>query len=235
MKLTATIYLRFFLLLLAIHCWFIYTGMGEWRLVSKLVLLPWLILTLRMHDKEKAVHTPKIVYAGLIFSFLGDLALTQEGEIMFLQGMLAFIATHICNSIFFIRIHRKSEGGMGVQVAAAMGLVILCAGIYNVLQDALGTMRIPILVYMAIISTMAVLATGVLRKQQLKTVALKGLIPGAFLFVSSDALLALNKFSLHQPMIDIAVMLTYGLAQYFLVKGFMLYTSVKPPQAGLAA
>ena len=74
---------------------------------------------------------------------------------------------------------------------------------------------------MFIISLMAFLATGTIQNESIKRTAFKFFIPGAVLFVVSDATLAINKFLVHQTYLDIVVLLTYGLAQYFLVKGFI--------------
>lgn len=223
MKTTAAILHRVFLLLLAIHCFFIWNGSGEWRLITKLLLLPWLLLTLALYAKQISARLPVVVYAGLVFSFLGDLALTQNGESLFLLGMLAFILTHVCNSYFFIRAQKAIKGRRALQLVALLVLLLVSASVYGLLQDSLKALRLPVLVYMAIISTMAILATGMLRVQALHKASLHGFMPGAWLFVCSDALLALNKFLLHAGWADIAVMLTYGLAQYFLVAGFMAF------------
>ena len=72
---------------------------------------------------------------------------------------------------------------------------------------------------------MAVLASNTFTSTNFKKEAITCFIPGAAFFVLSDGLLALNKFLYHQPILDILVMLTYGLAQYFLVRGFVKTTS----------
>jgi len=51
---------------------------------------------------------------------------------------------------------------------------------------------------------------------------------GAILFVVSDSLLALNKFYVAINYAGIIVMLTYGLAQLFIVYGAARYIKSKP-------
>jgi uncharacterized membrane protein YhhN len=80
---------------------------------------------------------------------------------------------------------------------------------------------------MLVISLMALLAAGTLRNPFLQIVAVNCFIPGAVLFILSDAALAMNKFLLRQPRIDILVMLTYGAAQYCLVSGFIKLRSAE--------
>jgi uncharacterized membrane protein YhhN len=75
-----------------------------------------------------------------------------------------------------------------------------------------------IVVYATVISLMLIAAInrkGVAQKESYMLVAL-----GALSFVASDTLLAVNKFHDSFFLANIAVMLTYGIAQYLLVKGF---------------
>ena len=209
-----------FVLLLILHCVFIYWEMGSLRTLSKILLIPILLLYLFANKPKKETNTEPLVYAGLIFSFLGDLILTRSGELFFLLGMLAFIGTHVCNSIFFYRLQKNTvQRGKGRWLAILV-LAVISAIVFFVLQPYLGSFQWPILFYMCIISCMAVLATGTFDNPSTKKIATNCFVPGAFLFVLSDALLAMNKFLWHKTVADVFVMLTYGAAQYFLVKGF---------------
>lgn len=209
--------LPLFLLVLFLHLACIYLEMSTFRIITKLLLLPILMACLMAEPGR----TSPLPYIGLFCSFMGDLLLTRSGELFFLLGMLAFMGTHVCNSIFF---YRLSKGFPVKTTSLALALVALAAtsgGVYISLADKLGTFRLPIMVYMAIISLMAVMATLTLNNTAMRQTAMDFFIPGAAFFVLSDAILALNKFLLHTGGIDIAVMLTYGMAQYWLVKGFV--------------
>jgi uncharacterized membrane protein YhhN len=48
-------------------------------------------------------------------------------------------------------------------------------------------------------------------------------IAGAFLFLCSDSVLALNKFYQAFPGAGVLIMLSYGLAQFAIAKGSLLY------------
>jgi uncharacterized membrane protein YhhN len=67
---------------------------------------------------------------------------------------------------------------------------------------------------------MAILASNLADSIKYSYAAIHYFIPGAVLFVLSDGLLAINKFNLQDPSMDIFVMLTYGLAQLYLVMGY---------------
>jgi uncharacterized membrane protein YhhN len=48
---------------------------------------------------------------------------------------------------------------------------------------------------------------------------------GALLFVISDSILAINKFYQSFEMANILIMLSYGFAQFYIVKGAAYYSS----------
>ncbi|MDB5209829.1 MAG: lysoplasmalogenase [Sediminibacterium sp.] len=206
-----------FALILLLHCLFIYLGMNDLRNLSKFLLIPLLIVYLFAIAGEKA---GPLVYCGLLFSFAGDLLLSRPGETFFLLGMLAFIGTHVCNSIYFFRLQKGQKGNANLVLVAIFLLAALSAFVFRLLQPHLGSFQWPILFYMFIISLMAVLATRSANNISIRDIAMRCFIPGAALFVLSDTTLAMNKFLLHEPLVDMAVMLTYGAAQYCLVRGF---------------
>ena len=73
-------------------------------------------------------------------------------------------------------------------------------------------MKIPVIVYGIVISAMLWVA---LKTQN------RLLIIGALLFVVSDSILSFRLFMVKGLIYDVLVMLTYVLAQYFLVKGML--------------
>jgi uncharacterized membrane protein YhhN len=215
-----------FLLLLLAHCFFIYVDMQQGRMVSKLLLVPFLLIYLSA--SREGIISP-LVIAGLVFSFAGDLLLFFTGELYFLLGMLAFICTHICNMLFFAKLQK----GQPVNNARnhITGMIVWMAGlgayVFFMLGDRLGNLLAPIVVYMLIISAMAIAAAGSFRNVLLAKNAARFFIPGAALFALSDSILAMNKFLWHEPLADLAVMATYGAAQFLLVKGFIAATQLK--------
>ena len=79
-----------------------------------------------------------------------------------------------------------------------------------------------VVTYMLAISAVWVLSFNLTNHPKYKAAAINFFIPGMFLFVLSDGILAFNKFLLHQPeRWDIWVMLTYGLAQLLLTRGYV--------------
>ena len=209
-----------FAVVLVAHLFFIYNGQGDLRTLTKLLLLPLLALYLYASAEKAGRNMNLPAFAGLFFSFIGDLLLTQNGELFFLLGMAAFIGTHICNSIYFLKLQPLHFVKNNIALIAGFVLVIVSGAVMAKLGSSLGSFREPIILYMVIISCMAVFAANTFNHTVLKHLAIRYFIPGAGLFVLSDALLALNKFYYHETYLDIFVMLTYGAAQCLLVMGF---------------
>lgn len=209
-----------FWLLLVVHCACIYLEMPLARSVSKSLLLPVLIVYLLALSGKTRGNT-RLAVAGLFCSWIGDLLLIGDGAFFFLGGMLGFMIAHLSYSLYFIRTQALRFSKSGYFIASVFLLQFLCSTVYHYTSPSLGNYRIPVLLYMVIISLMVSLAANLLVNPLLRKTALFYFIPGAFVFALSDSLLALNMFYLHKPLLGIGVMLTYGAGQWFLVKGFI--------------
>jgi len=207
-----------FLMILVVHCICIYAALDSWRDVTKLLLIP-LLMAYLLFGQPVLNWKIRPVY-GLFFSFLGDALLIGEGAVFFLSGMIAFVMAHLNYSYFFLQLHPVKKETRQVFVLALILLLLFSSTVYVFLDGYLGSYQLPVLFYMLFISLMASLAVHVFTHTALKKVAISYFIPGAVLFVISDAVLALNLFRFHEPVLGIVVMLTYGLAQFFLTRGF---------------
>ena len=74
-----------------------------------------------------------------------------------------------------------------------------------------------IILYVAILMIMAI--TMYLRKNTTNKVSFLLVFFGACLFLISDSILAINKFAFEIAFANIWIMLTYGVAQYMIIKG----------------
>lgn len=211
-----------FLIIILFHCIAIFLEWSAIRFYSKLLIIPFLILlmSLNMRGGVGLSSLKLLPLIALTASFMGDLFLSFTDAQFFLWGMLSFIITHICNSIYFFKLNPLRLKRLKYATISSLILAIICSLIVYTIKDSLGTFFIPIMVYMVIIGSMTVLASNLLANDLYAHLALQYFIPGAVLFVMSDGILALNKFSLKEPLFDVIVMLTYGLAQLYLVMGF---------------
>ena len=211
-----------YLIILVMHCISIYTYQTGLRMVSKLALMPVLMLYfLSVPRSGSKPSFPILVMAGLVFSLLGDLFLTQSGQGYFLLGMASFILTHICNGSNFFRIQSfRFQNPMPAMIALLV-FVLTSFFVFRLIQPDLGSLQVPILIYMGIIGLMGILSTNLLVNPVIRTIVVRYFIPGSVLFIISDSLLAMNTFHFHDPATwDIPVMGSYGIAQCLLVLGF---------------
>ena len=205
-----------------VHLFCIYMNWPQQRVYSKFILVPILMWYLfKSPESDKPLKGMWRAYLGLFFSWVGDVLLIGEGPSFFLSGMIAFITAHVYYSLFFIQTVPVKKETAAVFYKTLIGLSVVCGVLFLLLRSALGAYQVPILLYMLFISLMASLAVHTTSNPAYKNFALQTFVPGALLFVISDALLATNKFYAHLPVFDLGVMLAYAGAQYFLTKGFI--------------
>lgn len=154
---------------------------------------------------------------GLLFSILGDFILEYFTNQAFVFGLASFFIAHcfyiFClgrwNSHLFLKFNRKNL--YSILVVAYGSMVIM------LIVSQLGDLLIPVLAYMLILFTMTI---STLFSYQSN----KWLMLGGVSFMISDSLIGLNKFYLAFDYSNLLIMLSYFLAQYFLVKGFFKRT-----------
>jgi len=158
------------------------------------------------------------IAVGIVFAWIGDLALMGEGDSAFHAGIAAFLVMQVCYIVAFLRV--PGPGLVRAWKIALIPYVLIWIGINVVISSGVGAMRIPVLVYSAVALAMAVAALDlVLRLPQPLAWRVAG---GALLFVVSDALIAMTAFG---PLTESAgwsalVMATYVAAQGLIVTGF---------------
>lgn len=191
------------------------------QMIFKPLIIPALIGYLASQVKSLTTGITKWVLLALLFSLLGDILLlfVSKDEIFFLLGLASFLIAHIFYIVFFQRVWVREK--ISVKPWLLVMVVIYYAALIALLLPHLGDMRIPVLVYGLVISCMLVLALHMLFLAN-KTAG-QWMMTGALLFVMSDSVLAINKF--YQPFdaAGVIIMLTYGLAQLFIVKGAAQY------------
>ena len=164
----------------------------------------------------------KAVIAALVFSWLGDVLLMFQpnSEIFFLLGLGSFLIAHLCYIVFFHQVRVREN--IAPKPLLLIPVVLYYATLINILLPFLGNMKIPVLVYGVVISFMLLLAMHTL---WVKTRSPgQWMMLGALLFVISDSILAINKFYQPFELAGVLIMLTYGMAQFFIVKGAVKYS-----------
>ena len=186
-------------------------------------LKPFLILFLIIAVYlQKQFTTKKILLIALTLSWIGDIILmfADHGEIYFIAGLIAFLLSHI----FYIILFRKQVVSIlnknKITFWLGTSLIILYLGaMMLILLPNLGDLKIPIFIYAFTISIMLFCAlNGFLHWQK---PANKYVLIGAIFFVTSDSILAFNKFYCPLPNNSFLIMSTYLVAQYLITLGIL--------------
>lgn len=138
---------------------------------------------------------------GLLFSSGGDIALALDRKRYFVVGLSLFLIAHLFYLVAF------SQGITTVTLNIWGGLILLFSLILGSwLFPALGKLRGPVLLYMVVITLMGVTAA-------IHPLAFPNLLFGAFLFILSDSLIAIDKFRRPIPYAHYLIMFTYYIGQ----------------------
>ncbi|WP_262900153.1 lysoplasmalogenase [Hydrotalea lipotrueae] len=150
--------------------------------------------------------------------------LMGKETLFFIFGMVAFIVALIFFIITFLRMHQpelkhSQEAFIGVAILFCWNYLV-----FRFIGANLGGMKWPILIYMLIISTMAVSTVNLLSSRSKKNLVINFFIPGAALFMIFDSVLAL-KMILYSDVsfLGVVVMVSYGYALGLLADGFTRY------------
>ena len=183
----------------------------------KPLLLVSLIIFFFKESKIMQKHFRQLVLLALILSWSGDILLmfTEFDSQFFIFGLIAFLLAHVMYTFAFFKFRNRAKSPLMIIVA----LLIYASVLFMVLKDGLGEMLIPVLAYMMVILTMA--TSAYLRTDNVGKQSFQFVFIGALLFLISDSILALHKF--HKPIIlaNISIMITYALAQFFIVIGIL--------------
>ncbi|PRY54143.1 putative membrane protein YhhN [Knoellia remsis] len=184
---------------------------GEW-LLKPLVLVALIAAAWGMGAGDTAAG--RWVLAALVLSLLGDIALLSESEPRFVAGLSAFLLAHVAYVVAF-----ALTGMPAARLALVGAALVVLAGV------TVGRRVIPAAAreggaalggacaaYLLVIGTMVVTAWATGRP----LVAL-----GATVFMTSDAILAWNRFVAPLRHGHVAVMVTYHVGQALIVIGLL--------------
>jgi len=185
----------------------------EWNYFLKPILIPLLVLSAVMLKFDGKV---KLILA-LVFSTLGDIFLLFDGELFFMLGLGSFLIAHVWYIVLFVnRLKGKTSPKMLLPLLfpIAIYLGVFLSLLWN--QPKMEPMRIPVVVYALVISTMLFYAGRLFMTNENGKVQL---VVGALFFVVSDSCLAWNTFHSVLPHASLIVMSTYLMAQFLLTWG----------------
>ncbi len=185
--------------------------------VFKPLIVIWLFAYFILQTRLVKSDLKKWIIIALLFSWLGDVLLMLQGDnsVFFLLGLSAFLLAHMCYILFFHFVRTREN--VKSRWYLLLIVVVYYTFLISILSPGLGEMKLPVRIYGIVISFMFMLAMQMLFIKN-KTAGLSMMI-GASLFVISDSVLAINKFYQPFPQAAVIIMLTYGLAQFFIAEG----------------
>jgi uncharacterized membrane protein YhhN len=194
---------------------FVATNNSLLRCLSKPLIIPLLAACyISFQVPRKPIMKDTLLF-GLFFSWIGDVLL--QSDKLFIPGLISFLTAHIFYIIYFTRIRSSQHSYFKLRPIMLMAVLAYLVEFMYILWPHLGEMKIPVLFYGITISTMLSAAMWQYQKVDNKTALF--FIIGATLFVTSDSLLAFNRFRESFNLAGVSIMSTYILAQLFIVMG----------------
>lgn len=191
--------------------------------IAKPLIIPSLALYYFFGVQQKNIGKEKnLVFAALLFSWLGDVALMLSGDLFFLGGLLSFLTAHIFYIIIFNRQRRQISGKPLLRRKPLLILPFVLYGValYAYLFPNLsGILYFAVALYAVIILIMSLTALN--RKNVCSEKSFRMVFTGSLLFVISDSALAVNSFAHPFAVAGFLVMLTYIAAQMLIVSGLI--------------
>lgn len=153
-----------------------------------------------------------LILIGLIFCLGGDVALAVPGQNMFRLGLVSFLIGHVFYILAFFRIFPLNW------YAAVSAVIVIGVGwvVYRWLRPHLGAMKVPVIVYIVVISLMlcgASLSLGAPGQAVQGKVLVFG---GALLFYLSDLFVARQRFVRTQFLNRLLGLPLYFIGQFML-------------------
>lgn len=219
--------LYLFWIILFIHCLFHVLHL-PFVGVSKLLLIPSLLVYLFTRKKEEVLVGINFFYLiAILFAFIGDMLLVIINDLLFLPGMIAYIINLLFLSIFFLQLQKIYLHQLVKPLLVILVLGLIGYFVYGFLGDKLRQFQLPVLVYMFFVAITAALAMNTTQHPKLHRTGWYFFI-GILVFILSNTILVLNRFHFLYHNLYVAVMLTYGAAQYLLARGVALVSKDIP-------
>jgi uncharacterized membrane protein YhhN len=211
MKRIDQLFLNLYLIFAIAHIFSIAQAMENISVVSKILLMPMLMLYVYTGCRRSLkIKLPWLT--ALSFCWLGDLIMVfaPGNENYFLIGLVCFLLGHI----YYIVCFKKYSAGMPSLLAGrqwiAIPPVIYSAGVIIILFPYLNEMKIPIIIYSFVITLMVIFAINRFGRTNLYSFIF--VLCGAIFFMIADTLIAITKFYLPVEYGSILIMATYIIA-----------------------
>lgn len=195
------------------------TSIGILSVISKPLIVPFLG---GYYMAGGSIPRSKPLLLALFACWIGDVSLMFVGlnDVWFMIGLGSFLIGHLLYIITY-RQHRSENTEhelLPVQkIRFSLPVVLAGTGLVAILFPVLGGLRFPVTLYSIAIIVMVM--NAIFRFGRTTTKSFWLVLAGAILFMLSDSILAINKFSGAMKMSGVLIMLTYISAQFLIVEG----------------
>jgi len=191
------------------------------QICKPLLMLSLLIYFWSKTEKRKNENWAKFVTLALVFSWIGDIMLmfTNINFLLFFAGLSSFLIAHIVYMFAYYRATYQKR--LNIHLSAVPFIFLVYFGIlaYLILPYIDAVIQVPLTVYAVILFLMV--SAAFFRKGVTPPMSFQYTFAGSILFIVSDSLLAINRFSETIPYASVAVMATYIVAQWLIVRGLL--------------
>ncbi len=153
---------------------------------------------------------------GLFFALLGDILSLFEHEIIYYFVIVCFM---ICQLSYTYVLYHERSGWIQKHPYVLLFFVFYALLLLSVLWSNLDQLKAIAIVYAFVILSMGAMAIN--RKGNVSQKSYVLVLSGSVLFIISDSLIAIDRYTYNLPYEGISIMSIYMIAQYSLVIGYL--------------
>ncbi len=168
----------------------------------------WMLLGLASRSPFAKTRRGHALLIGLALSSIGDITLGLPIELALVLGIAAFFFAQSAYAASFFALFQFRASRLPLAAAVLLWAVVMA----YILHGRLGDLALPVFLYLSVIATM--MLTAAFRSPAALTV-----FYGAAIFGLSDSMIAIDRFVEPFAFSGLAIMSTYYLAQYLIVRG----------------
>jgi len=195
------------------------TNSSSVQYFSKPSLMLILLAYFVFNTRKTASGLKYLIILALVFSWLGDvlLLIDKQTKSLFVYGLIAFLAAHLCYIFYFWKIRRANRVQKLPNALIFVAIATYSLSLFGFVAPHVKNLLVPVGVYALVITTMlgASLAAFDFGKQFFGKIC----VAGTLLFIVSDSILAINRFAAPFEYAPAFVMLTYAVAQLLITEG----------------
>ena len=208
-----------FLFVVMVYLVAMFFGFDTVKLFFKPLIVGSLLLYFVIETKNKFVRFRLWMILAMVYCMAGDtfLMFDSRDELFFILGLVSFLVGHVFYILVFKRI--ANDKFISFHILKTILVIAYVTVLLYLLIPRANTLWLPVVLYSLVIGTMLVFAFHLTKIGRIGWL----ITAGAFLFVISDSVIALNKFYVSIPLDSWIVMISYIVAQFLIVHGVVKY------------